>query len=362
MKYLYPLSLVLLLIVSCGKDDEKIIDREKSDWAFYKLAGDVKTVSEKSYATADGKQKGPTKQEMPSNHDRDFEFNDEGMLVREKTWASEGVPFEEIKYQNRESKLSHTQFVSGAPSLVTQYAWDEKGKNNLSVTRRNANNTPFDRIVMKYKKDRLIEKITYNAQENPTNKITYFYDQKGNVTGENFYYSSDVLQFKTNYTYNDKNQKVAETHYNKDGKVDYKTTYTYSGDKVVATETTNAAGDVSYIEKSAYDKDGNMVSNYTFDKFDGQHMRDEFKYDSKGNKTEWNVYKGDQLTMKAVYTFDKYGNPVKSMTTDAEGNVLESKAYKYEYDNQGNWVKRVLYLSNRPEIITERKITYHAEE
>jgi antitoxin component YwqK of YwqJK toxin-antitoxin module len=358
MKYLYPVSLMLLLLTSCGKDEKNAIDRDKTDWATYKLKGNVKAISEKSYETFDGKGKGPTKHEVMSEHDRDLEFNDEGMLIAEKTWSNDAKPFEEIKYKGKNFKISHTQYVSGAASIRTDYVWDEKGRNNLSVIRRNADNTPFDKVVMKYKNDKILERATFNQQGNLTDKVTYFYDDKGNLKGENRYLATDVVQYKAEYDYDDKGRKVTEKHYDGNGKMDYETRYTYSGDKPVAVETFNAAGEVIYVEKKTYDKDGNVLSDYSFDKFDGKHMRDTYTYDKKGNRTAWETYEGDKIKMKVSYTFDKYNNITKVLAVDSEGAVVDSRLYNYEYDKTSNWTRKLYIQNDRPAVITERKITY----
>jgi hypothetical protein len=358
MKYIYSLSLLLLLLTSCGKDEKKAIDHSKTDWAFYKLNGEISSISQKSYETLDGKTKGPSKQETPSEHNYDMTFNEEGMLIMEKKWVKDTLPYEEVKYKGREVVVNKIQYAGGVPSLKTDYVYDEKGKNNLSITRRNGNNTPFDKVVMKYKNNKIIEKITYNEQQNPSNRIIYSYDGKGNLTGENYYGATDVILHKTEYKYNDKNQKMLEIHYTKDGNKEYETHYTYSGDKIASAETYNAKGELSYIEKSTFDNKGNITSQYTFDKFDGLHVRQEYKYDNKGNNTEWIAFEGETITNKASYGYDKYGNLTKVLTIGKGGKVIEDKAYNYEYNKKGNWIKKVFISNGRPAIITERTISY----
>lgn len=359
MKRIYPLSLALLLLTACGKDEKKVIDRDKTDWAFYKLEGDVKTITQKSFETLNGKEKGPTAHETISEHDIEFTFNDEGMLTVEKKWANDSKIFEETKYNGRNHLINKIQYNNGNPSIKTDYAYDEKSKNNLSITRRNADNTPFNKEVMKYKNNKVIEKIAYNEQQNPVSKTEYIYDERGNVTGENKYGSTDIIQYKIENIYNENNQKTLEKQFDKDGNKIYETQYSYAGDKLASAETHNAKGELTYVEKFDYDGKGNVIMHYTFDKFDGIHSREEYKYDGKGNKIAWYVYNGDDVVTKATYDYDKYGNLIKSLIADNNGNISENKVYQYEYDKKGNWIRRVLILNDKPSIITERTITYH---
>ena len=45
MKYIYPFAAIVLLLTSCNDKEAKPLDRTTTDWAFYKLEGDVKSVS-----------------------------------------------------------------------------------------------------------------------------------------------------------------------------------------------------------------------------------------------------------------------------------------------------------------------------
>lgn len=360
MKYIYSIFLVVLL-TSCGKDEKKVIDYENTDWAHYKLNGHVKSVSEKSYATSDGLQTGSIKHKISSEHDIDMEFNDEGMLMSTKKWVNDTVPYEIAHYKGKDFIINKIQYSNGKPSLKTDYTYDEKGKNNLSITRRNGNNTPFDKVVMKYKNDQLIERVAYNHQQNPTNRIVYYYDTKGNVTGENSYGSTDMIASKIEYSYNDKNQKVREVHLKKDGIKDYEILHAYGDDKVISTKIFNSKGEMSYEERKGYDNEGNLISHYTYDKFDNVKSLEQYTYDGNANKTGWIVYNNDKMILKANYGYDKHGNLASLMAVDYNGVVQESEVYNYQYDEKGNWIQKSLIKDNRPAIITKRTIVYFEE-
>ena len=45
----------------------------------------------------------------------------------------------------------------------------------------------------------------------------------------------------------------------------------------------------------------------------------------------------------------------------AIARAIEDKAYTYEYDQKGNWIKKLFLNNGRPSIITERKISYFEE-
>lgn len=78
MRYIYTAFIFAVLLVSCK--DKPALDRTKTDWEFYKLKGDVKSVSEKTEVTGQGK--GAASRE--SEYDADYTFNENGVLVSEK--------------------------------------------------------------------------------------------------------------------------------------------------------------------------------------------------------------------------------------------------------------------------------------
>jgi hypothetical protein len=360
MKYLYPLSL-LLLLVACQKEEKKVIDRTKTDWAFYQLKGDVKSISLKSNLVDASLQKGKTQHENMSDHDTDLDFNKNGMLVREKQWRDATRPFEETTYNGRENKLLKLQYINNAVGIKTEYLWDKTGKNNTAITRRNTDNSQIDRIEMKYKDGHMIEKITYNAQNNPLDKVTYVYDSKGNLRGENIYLHSEYVQYKTKYDYDNKNRIVAESRYDKDSKPVYTTTYQYKGNNLIKKETTNEKKVVDYSEQFNYDPKGNMISHITFERYDNSNTVDKYIYDALGNKTDWTVLRNDVPAMKASFKYDDKNNLTATHAVDGSGKVIEEKLYKFEYDTQGNWTKKTVNINGKPAFVAERTITYFGE-
>lgn len=354
MKYLYPAALLLLLMVSCQKDEKvKKLDREKTDWAFYHLKGNVKSISEKS-TPADARF--TSKYENMSEHDKDITFNDEGMLIAEKKWMDASTPFEEFKYNGREKIVEQKQYMSGKPSIITVHTRDKNG-NTTSIIRRNPDNTQIDRIAMKYSNGKLSEKTTYNIQDLPVQKIKYLYDAKGNLTEESLLLQNEMVTYKTTYEYDGDKKKSAELKYDKDGKLMYKTSYAYNGDHLAKSATTDADGTINVSEKIEHDKKGNILTFTTFEKFGNSETTDKYTYDDKGNKTSWTVLKDNNPIMKVAYSYDKFNNLTGLQSEDNNGTP-DSRSYTFEYDKAGNWIKRTTVINGTPAFIAERKITY----
>ena len=359
MKYFYPLCL-LLFLAGCQKEEEKkeVIDREKTDWAFYNLKGDVKSISTKSFTVVNAAGgKGEPRHENASDRDSDLTFNEEGMLIKEKLWKGGIKPYMETTYEGRERVTDELQFINGVPGVKTEYLWDNEG-NNIAITKRNADHTPMSRIEMKYRKGNMIEKITYNAQNNPIDKKTYSYDDKGNKVGEAIYLRSEYVQYKMHFKYNDKNKLIEEAQYDKDGKLLYRSTYEYRGDDLAKTETFNDKGEVEFSKKNSYDKNGNLTGEMTYEKFSNTTTIEKYQYDSFNNKTMVSVSKNDVLMLKISYKYDDKNNVIASHAFDGQDRPRESRTYAYKYDDNGNWTQKTIAIGGKPSFIVERSIKY----
>jgi hypothetical protein len=150
-----------------------------------------------------------------------------------------------------------------------------------------------------------------------TDKETYIYDDKGNLTEWASYNADRSVDLKGIYTYDDKGNKTEWALYNADGSLNKK---------------------------------------------------DIFTYDDKGNETEWTWYNADgSLFRKVINTYDARGNNTEMASYNADGSLSGKEIYTYEYDKFGNWTKKItsaevskfgkVYLE--PQEVTIRTITYY---
>ncbi|WP_294818719.1 hypothetical protein [uncultured Flavobacterium sp.] len=359
MKYIYPLAL-LLLLASCQEEKKKEKagrpDRTKTDWSFYRLESNVRSVSEKSYEAVGPGQKGSPRQELASAHDTDLTFNDKGLLVLEKKWLNGNMPYEETTYTGRKDIVSKIQYLNGQPAIKTDYSRDKYG-NITAIIRRNGDNTQLDRTAMLYNGKLLAETKTFSNQDNPNGRTTYVYDKKGNLKGENLYLNSEYIQVKNLYEYDAQNRKISETRYSKD-KTLYKTVFEYRDGNLVKKETTGPDGVIASTEKSSYDKKGNLLERYIYDGFDKSQIHEMRSYDTNGNMTGNKVTRNDKIEFEALNKYDERNNLVKTQTANGAGQIYDSRVYSYDYDSKGNWIKKTVYINDKPSIIIERAISY----
>lgn len=356
MKYLY-IPLVVLLLISCA-DEKKANpkpEHSKTDWAAYKLNGEVQTVAEKSVSIADGKIL--PGHEVASEHDSDMSFDDYGKLIHIKQWLKENMPYEETNYNGKDRILKRTQYLDGTPLILTENQWDASGENLTAVIRRNPDNSQQDRIQNRYEKGLLVEKLTFNAMDTPIDKITYDYDKQGNLIGENLFLGVAAIKVRTKYTYDAKNHKTSDARYNLD-KMNSLTNFEYEGDNLVKKQTLDSEGKPEYTEFFKYDEAGNKARQTTIERFDNSETEEEFAYDKNKNITSWIINRKGQPKVTITYAYDKQGNQVSSKVVQGDNTVLETHNYEYEYDKNNNWTTKKIFIKGKPAFLVTRKITY----
>jgi|GEM_PF-852554 len=360
MKYLY-IPLILLLLTSCAEEKKANPKPEhsKTDWAFYKLKGEVQSVSEKSVKLADGKTE--PGHEVSSEHDTDMAFDDYGKLIHIKQWIKENMPYEETTYNGKDRVLKRTQYLGGTLLMITENQWDASGENLTATIRRNPDNSQIDRIENRYLKGKLTEKLIYNRQDTPVDKITYEYDNGGNLILENLYMGVAAVKVVSKYAYNDKKQKTNEARYNQ-SKMNYQTNFEYEGDKIIKKETLDSVGKPEYTELFNYDAAGNVTKHLTIERYDNSETVESFVYDKNNNVTSWIINKRGAPPVNITKTYDEQGNLLSSKTVQGENAVLEAHNYEYVYDKNGNWTSKKIFIKGKPSFQVERKITYHTSE
>ncbi len=169
----------------------------------------------------------------------------------------------------------------------------------------------------------------------PLKKTTFKYDPKGTRLEENKYNADGSLDLKTKFTYDENGDPVAETQYNSDGSVWWK-----------------------YIYK--YDARGNQIQSNGFEKGEIE-QKDAwiYKYDDKGNQIEVSTYNTEEgLRIEHTYTYNENGIMMEDNNWNADGTLWSKTTYIYEFDANGNWVKKTEIWNGKLSSITEREILY----
>jgi len=65
------------------------------------------------------------------------------------------------------------------------------------------------------------------------------------------------------------------------------------------------------------------------------------------------------LNFKTLFKFDEKGNKTEESRYDINGNLVLDVNYKYDYDDKGNWIRKIKFENEIPEYILEREIEYY---
>lgn len=232
---------------------------------------------------------------------------------------------------------------------------------------------------------RLIERIQGGVETLPglwPLRFLYSYDQAGRRISETVWDGRGELVKETRYGYDDRGDRSAEVAVWGDGTFENASLYDY--DEAHRRTQGLHYNAVRVINRNlfAYDSRGRLVRerferNYRYDAAGNQVVTsDRFDagyevatiYDDQGLVREKVVSDlAGRRQGQSLFRYDERGNQVEERISDAGGRITDRKAYHYEYDAVGNWIKETAewyeVVGTREALkqshVRERSITYH---
>lgn len=197
------------------------------------------------------------------------------------------------------------------------------------------------------------------------------------------------LNWKHLIVYNREGNKMMKKTYKLDGSVEDVYMYKYDRKgRLIEELGTDAAGEYSTKMVYEYDDKGRMIEdNLWTPEYAHPISTSTYEYDEKGMLTEsiiWYTSKKNRVMWKYVYEYNDKGQESVSKTYKEDGSlerknifeynnkgdmismVVESDrfdpsrhTYNYEYDEKGNWIRRIQTDQGEPYQIIERTIEYY---
>lgn len=188
------------------------------------------------------------------------------------------------------------------------------------------------------------------------------FDEKGNLTERRGYNQDESLSFKTNYKYNDKGYKTELSVYNPDGSLRYKTIFkTDELGKIIEEYGYDSEGSLERVEKHEYNDNGKIIETKSYKPDGTLFTQMTHKYDEKGNTIErcLRLPNLEEYDIKNVYKHDDKGNVIEENLFHASNNISSKKTtYEYEFDQSGNYIKKIVFENGVPKQVVEREIEY----
>lgn len=196
-----------------------------------------------------------------------------------------------------------------------------------------------------------------NADGSAGYRIRYTKQPKEKKIRQAYFGNDDKPTITKEVSLDDKGRAITLTEYNREGKVDRTYTYTY-----------DAKGNRQTMSGSR--ADGTVLSMYTWTYNDRNQKTNQrlqtpgyadsyitWTYDEKGNQTGEAWYDGDkQLTLRFERVYDEKGNKVQESKYKSGNDFLSKVTWKYEYDKQGNWIRRTQYTATGEDFHLEERV------
>jgi hypothetical protein len=171
------------------------------------------------------------------------------------------------------------------------------------------------------------------------NSCTYKYDEKNRITAIEYSFGNIIY-----FLYDDRNNIIEEK------RIQDKYDRRYINNKIISIKLPDKN---RWLYSYKYDSHDNIVEYKENDKIT-------YSYDYIAGIVEVTMYNSnDSIITNYKYKYDNKVVKYKNYNVIVGYNLIINRTtYAYEYDKNGNWIKRTEYENNTPNYIVERLITY----
>lgn len=200
---------------------------------------------------------------------------------------------------------------------------------------------------------KLIEIADQNSDGSIGSKFIIDYNDAGKPQTTYEYDDDGVMYGKTIYEYDERGFPLSESTY-RDNEIAYRVIYECdnSGHIDKTTMYYNRNGSEKDVQTYRYDDKGRIIE------VDDDGRIYKYQYDECGNLTRRDMSYG-----RYISTYNDHGDITKTILYNIDGSVDCTSEYRYEYDNKGNYIKKILfetYNDDRTLIyLYEYKIEYY---
>ncbi len=188
------------------------------------------------------------------------------------------------------------------------------------------------------------------------------YGKNGFIIEKNGENLDGTLNYRNIYKYDSVTGLLVETNfYDENEKLKYTTNFKFENGNLIEENIFDEFGNPSYSFSNKYDANGNLIEEHFYNENGVLIWKSIFTVDPKGAVLEKKTIideSFEELNTKETYVYDTKGNIISSKRYGLE-NTFDLITNKYEYDSQGNWIKRTEFENNKPKAISEKKIEYY---
>lgn len=190
---------------------------------------------------------------------------------------------------------------------------------------------------------RLIEKTSYAPDGAQSIRLVRTYDAAGRLTVERLYDAADRLWRTTDHMYDAGGHLVLAVNTDADGDLWFRDVYRPNPDGTPArVDHHDPDGTLLHSAWFTYDEQGRIARRSLSDADGSAISGNAYTYGPTGRVVEVATQGRDgRLVSRWLFRHDEHGNEREWVELGADGALRKKEAYAYEYDERGNWLKRV---------------------
>jgi len=317
-----------------------------------------------------------------------FVVNDAGDVLEEDRFKSGVFVIEKEVYEFNEKGEKIERLIYDSDGKLKVKDTFKYGRNGNVEELRSFDPRGVQKYLITYKYDNSGNEVEEHRVFNGIGSETFrrLYDQNNNLI-EQVYLSDGRLQTKTSYGYKydefsniferfiksndgsskdtykyDEHMRVKE-HKSYDGQNNFRLHYSYSynnnGD-VIEENFYDSEGGLKHKIINEYDQNNNLLRIIKIDSLENKMVKEAIEYNDLGNKIFHKYFSDNGELIKLLsFQYNDVGQNVGQKEYGFTSDSTIKKSYKYEYDNQGNWIRRLVYQNDKIQSIQERKIKYY---
>lgn len=230
MKYILPLLISSIFLISCAQNEElKTASKDSNDWGQLNLIGDVKSFRETKFLAVDNFSVIEDGEKKKHTFNKEILFNLDGFKIETNDYMPDGTLATRTMYlyQNNKLKEYNSYDSQGSPFKIGKYEYNNDGEMERLV-----DNTSDGRYnwTKKYKYDdqgNISEVEHYKNEEIIESKEVYAYDSSKKVVASDFYKNEKLIT--TNNLKYDEDDNIIELNYGEASIFTYKYSYDFKG-------------------------------------------------------------------------------------------------------------------------------------
>jgi len=261
-------------------------------------------------------------------------------------WEDDKLEYIDKGYSKNYSWSTLTKYDNGKRIEMIAY-----GLNNSKIDRKN---------TYEYRDSLLIkEEIFFPNEDRPNQYTIYEYDLKGNNTRKTDRNKQDEIQYDYQYSYNGKNQLIEQIAYNYLGDPTMKIDYKYDQKGNLIEEKRKDYFDDDSLVKYKYDEKGNEIDKQYFSPISElrNHWKSEYNIEGLKIRSEFWV-KGIKCINRTKFKYDSESGIETRILINPEDNSQKEQVIQTLEDQYGNWIEKKILENGKLKSVHKRQIEY----